>query len=915
MLTRGRAGLPRRRLPQRRHAGVPGRRRPRVLLHGDEHAPAGRAPGHGGRDGPRPRAPAAARRRRRAAAAQTGRAPMRGHAHRVPHQRRGSRRAASCPRPAPSTRFRPPLGPGVRVDTHVVDGYRVPPNYDSLVAKLVVWDADRDAALDRAPARARRARDRRHPHHRASCSWTSSTSPCSAAASTPPATCRTRPTACRASANELAPRHAARPGGRPGARRMMLLYQRSVTERPLEELVARYEEDAGVALPAYARAAGRGRGGASSRSSTPRSTPTRTAGRPTASRRSSGPRCASRRSSCSIGRTSRPARRSRRRCAWRGATPRRRPRRSSTACSARSRARTGWGGRVPAGGGRRPAAGAARPHRRRDRAPRGQRRSRRGGRGARASSTRSRRSSRPRWSGSGARRRTRRSGDGRPRGRGAARRPAPFPDHLVAPRRPRARRASPCPGGDDDLAPFDEALRYPLLAGGKRLRPVLLLATVEALGGDVEGALPTAVALECVHTFSLVHDDLPALDDDDLRRGRPTVHRVYGEDVAVLVGDALLNVAFRLVAERQGGPAERRLRATATLARAVDGMIRGQYLDVRPERRPRRGRPAAPVLAQDGAADRGRRRPRARPRRRRRTTSPRRTGRSRPRSGWASRSSTTCSTRRAPTTRSASGRARTRPRAGARTSRCSAWRGRGSSRAPARSVHLHASTTLPGRPRLAGRDRRARLPAGSLMVAAVGAMRARATGTAWPTVTAMLLLFALTFPAMKAATTGPRRRHRHGAALRDRERGAAAASAGATLRHIGPVWRKLVLAGVVGLGAQAVFMVAGVDAGSASLGALILGLEPIGIAVCAALVGGEHLDRRTVGALALGLRRRRGRLRRPHRAARRHPGRRRRVPAADGRDVLGLHRRHPPLPRAGRPARDRRPSPRSAACS
>ena len=166
---------------------------------------------------------------------------------------------------------------------------------------------------------------------------------------------------------------------------------------------------------------------------------------------------------------------------------------------------------------------------------------------------------------------------------GAARRedPVPFPDHLVA-LVDRELAALAVPGGDDDLAPFDEALRYPLEAGGKRLRPVLLLATVEALGGDVEGALPTAVALECVHTFSLVHDDLPALDDDDLRRGRETVHRVYGEDVAVLVGDALLTVAFRLVAERQGGPAERRLRATATLARAVDGMIRGQYLDVRP---------------------------------------------------------------------------------------------------------------------------------------------------------------------------------------------------------------------------------------------------------------------------------------------------------------------------------------------
>ena len=110
--------------------------------------------------------------------------------------------------PSPGHRSRasvPPLGPGVRVDTHVVEGYRVPPNYDSLVAKLVVWDADRDAALDRAP-RARSASSRSTASaRRASCSSTSSTSPCSAAASTPPATCRTPPGACRASANELAP--------------------------------------------------------------------------------------------------------------------------------------------------------------------------------------------------------------------------------------------------------------------------------------------------------------------------------------------------------------------------------------------------------------------------------------------------------------------------------------------------------------------------------------------------------------------------------------------------------------------------------------------------------------------------------------------------------------------------------------
>jgi geranylgeranyl diphosphate synthase type II len=93
--------------------------------------------------------------------------------------------------------------------------------------------------------------------------------------------------------------------------------------------------------------------------------------------------------------------------------------------------------------------------------------------------------------------------------------------------------------------------------------------------------LPTALALELVHTFSLVHDDLPAMDDDHLRRGLPTTHVRYGEDVAILVGDALLAAAFLLVAERQGGAPERRLAVLSLLARATGGMIGGQYLDVR----------------------------------------------------------------------------------------------------------------------------------------------------------------------------------------------------------------------------------------------------------------------------------------------------------------------------------------------
>ncbi len=134
-----------------------------------------------------------------------------------------------------------------------------------------------------------------------------------------------------------------------------------------------------------------------------------------------------------------------------------------------------------------------------------------------------------------------------------------------------------------DLDGFAEAIRYPLLAPGKRLRPVLCLATGEALGIAPTELLPTALALELVHTFSLVHDDLPAMDDDDLRRGLPTTHRRYGEDVAILVGDGLLAAAFELVGEEQGGSAERRLAALALLARAtgVAGMVGGQYLDVR----------------------------------------------------------------------------------------------------------------------------------------------------------------------------------------------------------------------------------------------------------------------------------------------------------------------------------------------
>jgi geranylgeranyl diphosphate synthase type II len=160
----------------------------------------------------------------------------------------------------------------------------------------------------------------------------------------------------------------------------------------------------------------------------------------------------------------------------------------------------------------------------------------------------------------------------------------PFPDHLQAAfdEYLAMLRAELDAGTPGDLAPFAEASWYPLGAGGKRLRPLLALATVEALGGDVHAALPAAAALEWVHTFSLVHDDLPAMDDDDLRRGRPTTHVAYGEDVAVLVGDGLLNGAYGLVVGRLRCPASRRAAVLAALVDGVDGMIAGQYLDVRP---------------------------------------------------------------------------------------------------------------------------------------------------------------------------------------------------------------------------------------------------------------------------------------------------------------------------------------------
>ena len=133
-----------------------------------------------------------------------------------------------------------------------------------------------------------------------------------------------------------------------------------------------------------------------------------------------------------------------------------------------------------------------------------------------------------------------------------------------------------------DVAGLEQAMRYSLLAPGKRIRPVLSLASARAIGAEPASMLPLAAALELIHTYSLIHDDLPAMDDDDVRRGRPTCHKAFGEDVAILAGDGLYAEAFRhLLARQQGDPA-RILAAAAELAGAtgVDGMVGGQYLDV-----------------------------------------------------------------------------------------------------------------------------------------------------------------------------------------------------------------------------------------------------------------------------------------------------------------------------------------------
>lgn len=142
-------------------------------------------------------------------------------------------------------------------------------------------------------------------------------------------------------------------------------------------------------------------------------------------------------------------------------------------------------------------------------------------------------------------------------------------------------------GQDEHPQSLHNAMHYSLFAGGKRLRPVLALASCEAVGGRIEDALNAACAFECVHTYSLIHDDLPAIDNDDLRRGRPTCHKAFGEAVAILAGDALLTAAFEIMAGTPLADKERVMRSILDFSRAAGstGMIGGQMVDIESEGR------------------------------------------------------------------------------------------------------------------------------------------------------------------------------------------------------------------------------------------------------------------------------------------------------------------------------------------
>ena len=142
------------------------------------------------------------------------------------------------------------------------------------------------------------------------------------------------------------------------------------------------------------------------------------------------------------------------------------------------------------------------------------------------------------------------------------------------------------PPGESAPKTIHEAMRYSLFAGGKRLRPALVLAACEAVGGSREDAAPAACALEMIHTYSLIHDDLPAMDNDDLRRGRPTNHKVYGDAMAILAGDGLLTYAFEVLTHTRRTEAVAGIVRTIARASGTVGMVGGQVLDIEGEGKP-----------------------------------------------------------------------------------------------------------------------------------------------------------------------------------------------------------------------------------------------------------------------------------------------------------------------------------------
>ena len=160
--------------------------------------------------------------------------------------------------------------------------------------------------------------------------------------------------------------------------------------------------------------------------------------------------------------------------------------------------------------------------------------------------------------------------------------------HFAAKKKSIARSTAFCRRNRRRRATIHKAMRYSLFAGGKRLRPILCLAAAEACGGKISGALPLACAIECIHTYSLVHDDLPSMDNDDFRRGRPTCHKVFGDGIAILAGDALLTIAFEIAARAEGRPRDTicaNLLREIAVAAGSRKLIAGQVADLEAEGR------------------------------------------------------------------------------------------------------------------------------------------------------------------------------------------------------------------------------------------------------------------------------------------------------------------------------------------